>query len=100
MPAQQVRADYDQLKDISSMFNNEAQACQNTNRSLKSLIEQLKGGDWIGRGADQFYKEMESEVMPAMGKLQKAMDEAGRITREIAQVMRQAEEETSGWFKI
>ena len=100
MPGGVVRADYDQLKEISGTFNNEAEASQNTNQRLKALIEQLKGGDWIGQGARAFYKEMDSEVMPAMGKLQKAMAEASRITAQIAQLMKQAEEETSGWFKI
>jgi WXG100 family type VII secretion target len=100
MPGGVVRADYDQLKEISGTFNTEAENYNNANRSLKALIEQLKGGDWIGVGARAFYKEMDSEVMPAMGKLQKAMAEAAKITAQIAQVMKQAEDETSGWFKV
>lgn len=100
MPGGVVRADYDQLKEISGTFSNEAEACSGTNQKLKALIEQLKGGDWIGQGAKAFYKEMESQVMPSMGKLQKAMAEASRITAQIAKEMKRAEDETCGWFKV
>jgi WXG100 family type VII secretion target len=100
MPSGKVRADYDQLKVISNMFNSQAQGCQAKNQRLKSDIETLRGGDWQGDGAKSFYREMDSEVMPALNRLHNALSEAGRITAQLAQIMKAAEDEASSVFKF
>lgn len=100
MPASQVRAHHEELQKISSSFNSQGSAIASVNGKLKSNLETLRGGDWIGKGATAFFKEMEGEVMPAMSRLQKAMTEAGRVTNQISQLMKQAEEEASRWFKL
>ena len=65
MAASTVRSDYDQLKQISSGFSKANSAVASSNRSVNSAMQQLKGGDWIGKGAKAFYKEMDSDVMPS-----------------------------------
>jgi WXG100 family type VII secretion target len=100
MSSPQVRADYDQLKTIQSMFSANAEALQDMNGNIKSCMETLKGGDWIGEGAQKFYQEMDGQVVPSLQRLQRAMTEAARLTQQISQLMKQAEDESSSCFKL
>ena len=96
--ADEVRADYEQLEQISSRFANEAQEIQQMLQKVRSSMQKLEP-DWIGRGSEAFFSEMEGEVLPATARLQQALDEAGRITKDIVQTMQQAEEEASSPFR-
>jgi WXG100 family type VII secretion target len=100
MPSPTVRANYDELKTIQQTFNQQADAVAKTNQALKARMETLKSGDWIGKGATAFYQEMDGQVMPSMNRLQRALAEASRITAQIAQLMKQAEDEASGVLHI
>jgi WXG100 family type VII secretion target len=100
MASQTVRADYDQLKSIQSQFRAQADAVARMNQDVKGRKETLEGGDWIGRGAKAFFQEMNGQVMPSLGRLQKALAEAARITGQIAQTMKQAEDDASACFHL
>jgi len=100
MPSGKVRADYDQLQEISKMFDRESDACNGKNQRVKSNIETLRGGDWQGVGARAFFKEMDSEVLPALGRLRHALAEAAKITAQVAKAMKQAEDDSSALFKL
>ncbi|HLC06185.1 MAG TPA: WXG100 family type VII secretion target [Anaerolineales bacterium] len=100
MPAQQVRSDHEALQKISSSFSSQSSAIAGINGKMKSAMETLRGKDWIGQGANTFFQEMDGEVMPSMGRLQKALDQAAQVTRQISQLMQQAEQEAGGWFKL
>ncbi len=95
MPNIKIRCDYDQMKQISKMFTAQGSAIAGINRKIKAAQSTLEGGDWIGKGAKAFYQEMNSDVSPSMKRLEKAMEEAARITKQIHQAMHQAEEESS-----
>ena len=100
MPAKQVRSDYDQLKSMAGSFRQQEETCKKTSQNLKGIIEQLNSGqDWVGQGAKAFYQEMDSEVMPAMMRLQNAMAEAGKVTDQIAKRYQDAEEGMSSFWK-
>ena len=99
MPAPQVRSDYDQLQSIQNTFSSQADAIQRMNQNIKSRMDTLQGGDWIGEGARKFYGEMNDQVLPSLGRFQNALAEAARITRQLAQIMKQAEDEASSFFK-
>lgn len=100
MPAPRVRGDYDSLGKIASSFGQQATQTGQTNRKLTQSMNTLKSGDWVGQGAKAFYREMENEVMPAMNRLAKALEAADRITRQIAKIIKQAEEDASRLFRI
>jgi WXG100 family type VII secretion target len=100
MPAPTVRSDYDQLKQISASFSQANSAVAGVNKRLISAMDQLKRGDWIGKGARAFYKEMDSDVMPSMKRLEKAMARASKVTADIAKLMKQAEDDSSSLFKL
>ncbi len=98
MPATKVRADYDELKRISQIFSRQGSAMAGVNRKIKSAQQTLQGGDWIGQGAKVFFQEMDGEVNPSMQRLEKALTQAGRITAQIAKIMKQAEDDAKGCF--
>lgn len=96
--ARLLRSDYDQLADISRTFERESNEAKRSLDSIKRQIEVLEGGDWIGQGANAFYREMSSEVLPAMQRLVKALELASRAARQITQILKEAEEDISHGF--
>jgi WXG100 family type VII secretion target len=100
MPAPRVRGDYDSLGKIASAFGQEAAQTGQTNRSLSQNLNTLKSGDWIGKGAKAFFQEMDSEVMPAMLRLAKALEAADRVTRQISKIIKQAEDDSARLFRL
>lgn len=100
MTASTFRANYDELKQAQNTFNQNAGAIASMNQNLKAQLETLQGGDWIGEAATKFYQEMDSSVMPSLNRLQKALQEAGRITHQIATLVKQAEDDAAGVFKL
>jgi WXG100 family type VII secretion target len=93
-----VQATYDQLEEISGKFQNESQSMEQMMSSIKNAMNTLKT-NWIGRGSDAFFAEMESEMLPAGQRLIEALHEGSAVTREISTAIRQAEEEASAPFK-
>ncbi|MEK6574317.1 MAG: WXG100 family type VII secretion target [Chloroflexota bacterium] len=92
------RGDYDQLKEIASKFRENADAIGQADKNIKSKMEKLRGGDWYSVGANKFYQEMDSAIIPAMTKLNRALDEAGNVTNKIAQITKRAEDESKSCF--
>ena len=95
----EIRADYERLDKVANQFADQCQAIQQMLQGVKSAMDPLEGGGWIGRGSDAFFSEMQGEVIPASERLQQALDEASRVTRQIVQTVKQAEEEASSPFR-
>ncbi|MBM4423811.1 MAG: WXG100 family type VII secretion target [Chloroflexi bacterium] len=100
MSAPTVRSDHDQLQTIQNTFSQQADAISRMNQNIRSRMETLKGGDWIGEGARKFYSEMDEQVMPSLLRLQKALAEAARVTAQISRLFQNAENEAGGVFKV
>jgi len=98
--ADEIRADYEEMEQISNRFANQSQTIQQMMQKVRSSMDKLEGGDWIGRGSDAFFNEMNSDVLPATERLIQALDEASRTTKDISQTVQQAEEEASSRFRI
>lgn len=98
MPADEIKANYDQLAQVASRFQNQSQATQEMIQSVRSSMDELKGG-WEGRGSNAFFSEMQGEVLPAVNRLRQALQEASRTTNQIVQAVKQAEDEASAPFK-
>ncbi len=95
----EIRADYDRLEQVASNFSNQAQAIQQTLQNVRGSMDPLESGGWIGRGSDAFFSEMQSDVLPANERLRQALDEASRVTKQIIQTVKQAEEEACSPFR-
>lgn len=96
--ADKTEVDYDQLQNFAKLFESEAEEIQALTKQTDSSVEDLSGGGWVGRGSDAFYAEMNDEVIPAMLRAAKALQEAGRVTKQIAEIFNQAEEESQSNF--
>lgn len=95
----EIRADYEELENVANRFVNQCQAIAQMIQKVNASADKLIGGDWKGRGVDAFENEMRSEVMPATQRLQQALEEAARTTNDVAQTVKQAEEEASSRFR-
>lgn len=93
-----VEADYDQLEQVAARFAAQAQAIEQMLNKVRSSMSNLEDGGWVGRGSDAFFSEMHDEVLPAVERLRQALEEANRVTNQITQVMKQAEEEARAPF--
>jgi len=96
---QLVLVNYEMMKKFSNSFQGQAAATQQTIQKLSKVIEQLRGGDWIGEGANQFYNEMDSEVIPALKRLQSAMTEGDKVSKEIEKIQHETESMIETLFK-
>ncbi len=99
MPAPKVRSDFDALQRISGQFKGQADSTRQMQKALKDKMQVLQGKDWVGKGADKFYGEMNGSLLPAVQRLSTALDSASRTTLKISQIMKQAEDEATALFK-
>src|SRR3990172_3606556 len=100
MPAPRVRADHDSLRLIAQAMGQQSEASRRTLDRLRRAKEALQGGDWIGVDAKAFYREMDSEILPSMGRLVSALERSAEVTRTISQIMKQAEDEAARLFQL
>ncbi|MBL8093455.1 MAG: WXG100 family type VII secretion target [Anaerolineales bacterium] len=91
MPHDRVRTNHDELSQIAQLFAQEAEAVSKTLQSLRQRKDVLQGGDWVGQAATRFYQEMDSEILPTLGRLQRALAQAQQVTRTIGTRLRQCE---------
>ena len=97
--ADEIRAQYDELDQVSTQFSNLAQVVQDMQQKVKGSYDKLRDRGWIGMGANAFFDEMESLVFPATDRLQQALEEASQATKQISSSVRQAEQEASALFR-
>ena len=95
----EIRADYEGLEQVAARFATGAQNVGQTMQKVRSAMAPLESGGWIGRGSDAFFAEMNSEILPAVTRLQDVLDEASQTVREIVSRVRQAEEEAAACFR-
>ena len=100
MPVAKVRADYDQLARIAAAFDRHAGETQRLVENVTRHVQVLEKGDWVGRGAKAFYREMDSQVLPSLRRLTSALNEARRTTAQISDVIKQAEDESARLFRL
>jgi WXG100 family type VII secretion target len=100
MAPPRVRADYDGLAKVTQSFSRQAAETEKTIQLVQRCLQTLQSGDWVGQGARAFYAEMEQEVIPSLRRLASALTQAERVTRQVSQIMKQAEEEAASYFQI
>lgn len=99
MPANRIRADYDELMKLAGKWNQEAQSCATMLQSLRQVMETLQGGDWVGPGASAFYAEMNGIIIPALRRLIAALEQAAQCCRQLAELFKRAEDEAAAQLK-
>lgn len=98
--ANEVRASYNELEQLSNRFARSQSEIQQMIQQVRNAMQPLENGSWIGRGSDAFFREMRGEVTPAVTRLQQALGEASRTTKDIVQTMQQADDQASAPFRV
>lgn len=94
-----VLVNYEMMKKFQNSFRGQETATQQTIQKLTKVIEQLRGGDWIGEGATQFFNEMDGDIIPAMKRLQNAMTEGDKVSKAIEKIQHETESSIESLFK-
>lgn len=97
MSAPTIQADYDGLKAIASGLAVQADQTFALTRSVGNCLDALRGS-WLGKGARQFYAEMDHEVLPAMQRLRAALDEASTAVKRTAVLLEEHERQAGILF--
>ena len=100
MTARVIRANYADLANIATQFDQQVDL---TRKLLQRICQQkgaLEGGDWSGQGAQAFYAEMNSQVVPTVKRLIGALEQAAGTTRQITNLMQQAENDAAALFRL
>jgi WXG100 family type VII secretion target len=95
-----VQMKYEELEQIATRLAEWSSRTQAAAQKWRQQFQVLQGGGWIGRGFDKFADESESELMPAMKKLDDVLDQVANIIRQSVERMQQAEEEARGRFNF
>jgi WXG100 family type VII secretion target len=88
------------MEKVASQFSNAAEACSKTMQAVKSRYSPLAEGGWIGQGAEAYKREQEEQVFPEMQRLQKALQDAAKITQAINKLFQDASDEASSLLHI
>jgi WXG100 family type VII secretion target len=99
MASDEIKADYQQLEQVASRFASQAQVIEQMIQEVRSSMDPLESGGWIGRAADSFFSEMNGEVLPACQRLLNALHEASQATKDISATMSRAEDEACAPFR-
>ena len=94
-----IRADYEALQQIATRFANQAETNKADLQKVRQAMDQLRNEGWVGRGSEAFFAEMDDVVLPGAQRLIQTLEEASRVTHQLAHVVQQAEEEASKLFK-
>jgi WXG100 family type VII secretion target len=94
MGADIIQAQYDQLEALARRFGKQADLQAALQKRVQTRVGQLRTA-WVGRGSDAFYTEMDAKVFPALARLIAALREAQKVTLQISEIVRQAEEEAA-----
>jgi len=96
---QLVLVNYEMMKKFQNSFKGQEAATQQSIKNISKVVEQLRGGDWIGEGANKFFSDMDSTFIPAMKRLQNAMTEGDKVSKEIEKNQRDTESLITSLFK-
>jgi WXG100 family type VII secretion target len=93
------RGDYDQLNQIAQTFARQADSSKQMRQNIQEAANLLENGHWVGKAADKFYQELNSAVLPSLNRLARALQTASRTTRQINQIIQQAENDAALLFR-
>lgn len=87
-----IQLEYDQLRSISQKLNREHQDIQKLLTRLTSQMDVLRGGKWKADAANQFYGDMDSDIIPRLKKLLHALQLTQDGISQTVNNIRQADE--------
>jgi WXG100 family type VII secretion target len=94
-----VFVNYEMMKKWQNSFKGQEAATQQSIQKISKVVEQLRGNDWIGEGANKFFSDMDSTYIPAMKRLQNAMAEGDKVSKEIEKIQHDTESQITSNIK-
>jgi WXG100 family type VII secretion target len=79
------QADSEKLEQIAQLFYAQADAVRDMIQLLSAKADVLRGGAWIGLGADTFFDLLDSQVFPNLQKGIDGLETSGDQAKKIAQ---------------
>ncbi len=96
--AGQIQINYEEMRGIIQRMKSSQQEVENIYRTTKQKVDALHANQWIGKGSDQFFREMEEKVLPGLRRLAAALGTAAEKAQKICDTIRQADESTKSFF--
>jgi WXG100 family type VII secretion target len=94
-----VLVNYESMKKFRSSFKGQEAATQQSIQKITKVVEEIRGGEWIGEGATKFLSDMDGTYFPAMKRLQNAMTEGDKVTNDIEKIQHETESQVTSFFK-
>jgi WXG100 family type VII secretion target len=96
--ASQVQVNYDDMRNIIQRMKSEQAEVLNLLKATKAQVDYIHGNQWIGRGSEKFFSEMEQRYLPALQRLANALGTAAEKAQKVVDTIRQADEGTKPFF--
>lgn len=92
-----LQLNFDDLTSIAKMFKDEGEDLMRLHSTTRQKVRDMHK-EWIGEAADKFFDEMETVLLPAVQRLSQALFLSQDTASEIMKIIREADEETAGYF--
>jgi WXG100 family type VII secretion target len=99
MVASEIRVQYDDIATIAMSFNHRGEQTQQLLKELRRQQGVLEDGVWLGSGAQAFFAEMNTHIVPTMNGLIQAFEQAAGTTRQVQELLHQAEADAAALFR-
>ena len=96
--ANQVQVNYDEMRNIVQRMKSEQAEVLNLLKATKAQVDYIHGNQWIGKGSEKFFTEMEQRYLPALQRLANALGTAAEKADKVVDTIRQADEGTKSLF--
>jgi WXG100 family type VII secretion target len=96
---QKVQLNYDELRTVVKKFRDEGEDVVQMRATMRDRVHDLHK-DWVGEGADKFFREMENDLLPALARLSSALFYAQDVLHKIIKTIQTFDQDTAGYFKI
>ncbi len=99
MASPEIKADYEILDQIKTLFSRRSDRWEQIVRQLESQAQNLCTEGWIGVGSVAFDNEMQGSFLPRMKRLVEALGAASSTTASTSSVVETAEDAAAKCFE-
>ena len=98
MTAPRIEINFHELDEIHRQFDAASQQIELALRRVIRVAEELEARGWEGKGAAAFFDELHHVLLPRVRRLIAALNDAGRDTLRIAELLQEAEQHGADAF--
>lgn len=93
-----TEVDFEQLSQIARTFERDKEDMAEFLVKFRARVDDLQFAGWTGAGSDKFFDEMYEVVLPALDRLNHAVNEAALTTRKISHIYLKAQVQAAKGF--